>query len=175
MSVAPPEGVWWNQKVPREEKLWVTIAILWAVVMFVMMPLWHIYGKQNPSTETYKVKPEEYVKLTNQFIERYKVGEENGVPVVEPPPGGDVYLLGRQFSWDPVIKLKKGETYRLHISSADVLHGFSVYPMNINFMVIPGYDYVLTVTPTQSGVYHVVCNEYCGPGHQFMVGKIIVE
>ncbi len=175
MSVAPPEGVWWNQKVPKEEKLWVTIAILWAIVMFVMMPLWHIYGKQNPSTETYKVTPEEYVKLTKEFIEKYKVGEENGVPVVEPPPGSDVYFLGRQFSWDPVIKLKKGETYRLHISSADVLHGFSVYPMNINFMVIPGYDYVLTVTPTEAGEYRVVCNEYCGPGHQFMVGKIIVE
>ncbi|NOZ58213.1 MAG: cytochrome C oxidase subunit II [Euryarchaeota archaeon] len=174
MSVTPPEGVWWNQKVPKEEKLWVTIALVWAIVMFVMMPLWHIYGKQNPSTETYKVAPEEFVRLTQEFIEKYKVGEENGVPVVEPPPGGDVYLLGKQFSWEPVIKLKKGETYRLHISSADVLHGFSVYPMNINFMVIPGYDYVLTVTPTQAGVYSVVCNEYCGPGHQVMVGKIIV-
>jgi cytochrome c oxidase subunit 2 len=42
-------------------------------------------------------------------------------------------------------------------------------------MVLPGYDYVLTVTPTTTGEFYVVCNEFCGIGHHQMVGKILVE
>jgi cytochrome c oxidase subunit 2 len=95
--------------------------------------------------------------------------------VVEPPAGSDIYMVAKQWNWYPVLKLKKGATYRLHLSSLDVLHGFSLYPMNINFMVIPDYDYVITITPTEAGEYRVVCNEFCGLGHQLMVGKIIVE
>ena len=47
--------------------------------------------------------------------------------------------------------------------------------MNMNFQVVPGYDHVLTIKPQSPGVYPIVCNEFCGIGHQTMVGKIIVE
>jgi cytochrome c oxidase subunit II len=94
---------------------------------------------------------------------------------VAPEPGGDVYMLGRLWQWYPVVKLKKGETYRLHLSSLDLVHGFSLFPLNLNFMVLPGYEYVLTVTPTEKGEVYAVCNEFCGIGHHQMVGKIIVE
>src|SRR3972149_3949873 len=83
--------------------------------------------------------------------------------------------IGVALAWYPVLKLKKGETYRLPLSSTDLVHGFSLFPLNLNFMVLPGYEYVLTVTPTQSGEVFVVCNEFCGIGHHTMVGKIIVE
>ena len=95
-------------------------------------------------------------------------------PVVPAPPG-EVYLLAKQFFWFPILKLRAGETYRLHISSADFQHGFSLLPMNMNFQIVPGYDHVLTITPQAPGTYHIVCNEFCGIGHQNMVGKIIVE
>ena len=55
------------------------------------------------------------------------------------------------WTWYPVLKLKKGQTYRLHISSLDLQHGFSLQPLNMNFQVLPGYDHVLTLTPTSSG------------------------
>ena len=47
--------------------------------------------------------------------------------------------------------------------------------MNMNFQVVPGYDHVLTIKPTAPGEYPIICNEFCGIGHQQMVGKIIVE
>ncbi len=168
------ERVWWKP-VDKGEKIWIIIALMWAIFLFVMMPWWHYYGKQNPSSETYKVSPEKFQELTNRMIEQYKVGEDAGIPVVAPPPGSDVFLLARQFQWTPVLKFKKGETYRLHLSSMDVQHGFSLQPTNMNFMVLPGYDYVLTMTPTETGTFEVVCNEFCGIGHHAMVGKIIVE
>jgi hypothetical protein len=38
----------------------------------------------------------------------------------------DVYMLGRMWQWYPALKLKKGQTYRLHLSSMDLVHGFSL-------------------------------------------------
>ena len=45
----------------------------------------------------------------------------------------------------------------------------------MNFQVLPGYDHVLTLTPTSKGEFTIVCNEFCGIGHDKMFGKIIVE
>jgi len=42
-------------------------------------------------------------------------------------------------------------------------------------MIVPGYDYVLKVTPTEAGEYGLICNEFCGIGHHLMAGKIIVK
>ncbi|MBF8279984.1 MAG: cyoA [candidate division NC10 bacterium] len=174
MSIQTLKGVWWK-KVDASEKLWLGIALVWCLILFAMMPLWHLKGGQNPSFETYRTTAEQYMKKVDAFVAARKVGEEKGLPVVAPDPGEDVYMLGRLWLWYPVLKLKKGETYRLHLSSVDLVHGFSIFPLNLNFMVLPGYDYVLTVTPTTSGEFYVVCNEFCGIGHHQMVGKILVE
>ena len=118
----------------------------------------------------------EQIKPTvDAFVEEYSIGEEGGIPVVAPPPGSDVYLRASQFQWYPILQLEEGETYRLHLSSLDVVHGFSLQPVNLNFMVVPDYDYVVTLTPTTSGEFSIVCNEYCLVGHHIMTGKIIVE
>jgi heme/copper-type cytochrome/quinol oxidase subunit 2 len=55
-----------------------------------------------------------------------------------------------------------------------VNHGFSLFPVNVNFQIIPGYDYALRVTPTASGDFRIICNEFCGIGHHTMVGRVIV-
>ena len=56
-----------------------------------------------------------------------------------------------------------------------VNHGFSLYPINVNFQVVPGYDYGLRVTPNASGDFRIMCNEFCGIGHHVMVGRVIVD
>lgn len=174
MSIIPVQGIWWK-KIDSQERLWLGIAIVWALVMFLVMPLGHAIGSHNPSSETYKVTTAEYQAKVDDFTKTYQVGTEKGIPVVAPPPGKDIYLLARVWQWSPVLKLKKGETYRFHISSVDLQHGFSLQPMNMNFMALPGYDYVLTITPTKAGEFYIICNEFCGIGHHNMVGKIIVE
>ena len=92
-----------------------------------------------------------------------------------PPPGADVYLAAVSFQWFPIVKLQKGVEYTLHLSSLDVNHGFSLYPINVNFQVVPGYDYGLRVTPNASGDFRIMCNEFCGIGHHLMLGRVIVE
>ncbi len=47
--------------------------------------------------------------------------------------------------------------------------------MNFNLQILPGYDFVVNITPTETGEFSLICNEYCGIGHHKMVGKIIVK
>jgi cytochrome c oxidase subunit 2 len=168
-----PKGVWWKPA-HGAEKVWFGVAFAWCMVLFAMMPMWHWKGGQNPSGIRAKVEPEAYAERVQEFIAEYQVGELNGFPVVEPPPGSHIYLLARMWNWTPVLKLQKDVEYILHLSSLDINHGFALYPINVNFQVVPGYDYGLRVTPTEAGEFEIVCNEFCGINHHNMVGKVIV-
>ncbi len=173
-GVVPPQGVWWKPA-GRQERLWIQIAFAWCMVLFAMMPLWHLKGGQNPSGIRAKVVPTEFYERTREFVAEYQVGEVDGIPVVKPPPGADIYMIGKMWEWYPALILEEDTTYTLHLSALDVNHGFSLYPANVNFQVVPGYDYGLEITPNQPGEYRVVCNEFCGIGHHVMLGSITVE
>jgi cytochrome c oxidase subunit 2 len=172
-AIEPPRGVWWKPA-GRNEKIWVGIAFAWCIVLFAMMPLWHLKGQQNPEGIRHRVDPEQYRARAQEFVEAYTVGEDRGFPIVEPPPGSDVYVVARMWNWSPILRLHKGVEYTLHLSSLDLNHGFSLYPLNINLQVVPDYDYALRVTPTEAGDFRIVCNEFCGIGHHLMIGRLIV-
>jgi cytochrome c oxidase subunit 2 len=120
------------------------------------------------------VDPKAFFARTVAFAQQYKVGDDRGIPIVQPPPGADVYLVGLTFQWYPILRLEQGKEYMLHMSSLDVNHGFSLYPLNVNFAVVPTFDYALRVTPTAAGDFRIICNEFCGIGHHTMVGRVIV-
>lgn len=177
MAIHPPEKrIWWSEPLERSEVTWITIAFIWGLVMFFTMVFWHFTGEQNLSNEAYRIHPETFAERTEAMAEQYTVREEGdtGIPVVRPPPGSDVYMLARLWEWWPILELEEGKDYRLHLSSMDWQHGFSLQPENINIQVHPGYELVLTLTPEGVGEYGVVCNEFCGIGHHQMVGKIYV-
>ncbi|MGH6952707.1 MAG: cytochrome C oxidase subunit II [Alphaproteobacteria bacterium] len=177
MAITPPkERIWWHEPIERTELIWASVGFLWGLVMFFMMIYWHAVGQQNLSTEAYRVTPDAYAAKVQAFADANTVREEGdtGIPVVRPPPGSDVYMLARLWEWWPVLELERGKPYRLHLSSLDWQHGFSLQPVNINLQVHPGYEMVLTLTPTEAGEFSVVCNEFCGIGHHVMVGKIHV-
>jgi cytochrome c oxidase subunit 2 len=173
MSIYQPPADWF--KAPEGvERLWIGLALVWCMVMFTAMPYWYFYGKQNSVGESYLVEPLAFSQRVGQFVQNHKVGDLQGMPIVEPPPGGDAYLQAQMWSWFPIIQLRKDQTYRVHISSMDLQHGFSLLPLNMNFQILPGYDHVLTLTPTSSGEFSIVCNEFCGIGHHLMTGRILV-
>lgn len=177
MAIFPPSSkVWWNEPVAKAELVWIAIAFIWGLIMFFMMIYWHIYGEQNLSTQVGRIDPDVYLQRTEAFAEQYKVREEgeSGMPVVKPPPGGDAYMVARTFDWWPVLELEAGKQYRLHLSSVDYQHGFSLQPVNMNIQVHPGLEHIVTITPREKGVYGVICNEYCGLGHHVMTGRIHV-
>jgi cytochrome c oxidase subunit 2 len=172
---SPSERIWWKEPIEGVELTWIIVGFLWGLVMFFMMIYWHGYGRQNLSNEAYKTTPEAFSAKAQAMTEKYKVREEAGIPVVAPPAGSDVYLIARLWQWWPILELEKDKSYRLHLSSLDWQHGFSLQPTNINIQVHPGYDMVLTVQPDKAGTYGIVCNEFCGAGHHVMVGRLYVK
>lgn len=175
MAISPPsDRLWWKQPIHKVELIWIIVAFLWGIAMFLMMIYWHAFGEQNLSSEAYRTTPAAYAAKVDAMIAAHTVRQEGAYPVVRPPPGSDVYIMGRVYMWWPMLELVKGETYRLHVSSIDLQHGFSLQPVNINVQVHPGYEMVMTITPNQAGEFGIVCNEYCGLGHHTMTGRIYV-
>lgn len=177
MAIHPPENrIWWNEPIAKGELVWISLAFLWGLIMFFMMIYWHLEGQQNLSPEVYRIDPAGFEQRATEFTDKYKVREEGdtGLPVVKPPPGSDIYMLARLWEWWPILELEKGQSYRLHLSSLDWQHGFSLQPNGINIQVHPGLEHIVTITPTQAGQFSVVCNEFCGLGHHTMVGRIHV-
>lgn len=177
-AILPPaERLWYKHPIDRVEGTWIAIALTWCLVMFFMMVGWHIWGNQNLSTETYRTTPDKFMAKTQAMVDKYTVRTETDekTPVVKPPPGSDVYMLARLWSFYPILELEVGKTYRLHLTAMDYNHGFSLQPANINIQMVPGFEHVVTVTPNQTGTYSVVCNEFCGIGHHKMVGRIYVK
>jgi cytochrome c oxidase subunit II len=168
-----PKGVWWKPA-HRTEKIWVTIAFVWCLILFAMMPFWHLRGGQNASGIRHRVEPAAFSARVDEFIATYQVGDDRGYPIVAPPPGSDIYLEATMWSWRPVLQLEKDAEYILHISARDVNHGFGLVPLNVNLQIVPGYDYALRVTPNAAGDFRIICNEFCGIGHHMMIGRVIV-
>ena len=177
-SYTVPAKDWGTEPIERTEVLWIIIAFSWCLFMFGWMISWHWIGNQNMANEAYKVIPDAYAKKVEDFTAKYTVRKDTSdpnLPVVAPPPGADVYLAASRWQWRPVLELQKGKSYRVHISSLDWDHGFSLQPENINFTAYPGYEQVVTMTPNKSGQFGIVCNEYCGIGHHTMLGRIYVK
>lgn len=177
-AILPPsDRLWYKHPIDRVEGTWITIALIWCLILFVMMVGWHIWGKQNLSNETYRTPPDKFMAKAQAMVDAYTVRTETDeqIPVVAPPAGSDIYLLGRLWAFWPILELEKDKTYRLHITAMDYNHGMSIQPANINIQLVPGFEHVVTITPNQSGTYSLVCNEYCGIGHHRMVSRLYVK
>ncbi|HEB78597.1 MAG TPA: cytochrome C oxidase subunit II [Methylothermaceae bacterium] len=59
-------------------------------------------------------------------------------------------------------------------ASIDVLHGVHMPMTNMSTMIVPGYVAEVTTTFPKPGDYPMLCNEYCGLGHDYMWSKVTV-
>ncbi len=175
LSTLLPPRRRWLAKLGPDERQWVTIAFVWCLVLFTGIYVWMAIGEQQTPIESYRIEPMAFQQEVDAFIEEYQVDERDGAAIVAPPPGSNVYLQANQFAFRPVLQLEQGETYRLLTSSTDVQHGLSLQPTNLNFQVLPGYLYVIEITPDETGEFPIICNEYCGLGHHLMTGLIVVD
>lgn len=98
-------------------------------------------------------------------------------PRVEQTAAGYVvYAKAMAYSFMPTdMRVKKGVPVTFYITSADVQHGFNIEGTNVNVQVLPGEVARVIYTFDKAGEYRIICNEYCGLGHQNMFGKVLVE
>ncbi len=79
--------------------------------------------------------------------------------------------------WQPgIIEVEAGESLKLRLTSADVVHGFAVGQMDgTETEVHPGKFTEFTITIHEPGTYTYYCTRWCGPNHWRMRGTIEVE
>jgi cytochrome c oxidase subunit 2 len=87
----------------------------------------------------------------------------------------EAYYVARIFSFAPAsIEIPAGSRVTFYVTSADVEHGFSIPETGVNTMVTPGWVSTVSHTFTTPGTLLLICNEYCGSGHQLMAAKVVV-
>jgi cytochrome c oxidase subunit 2 len=86
-----------------------------------------------------------------------------------------IEIHAKKFEYRPAeITLRKGETYRLHLTSDDVLHSLRIRELGLNGAMKPNEFTDVLFTPTQTGDFRADCGVYCGAGHKTMVLTIHV-
>ncbi|WP_163581861.1 cytochrome c oxidase subunit II [Gracilibacillus saliphilus] len=80
------------------------------------------------------------------------------------------------FAFNPGnVEVPVGAEIEFTMTSKDVSHGVQIPGTNVNAMVLPGHIQKITQTFDEPGEYLVLCNEYCGAGHQAMFTTITVK
>jgi len=94
-----------------------------------------------------------------------------------PGPSQTLHITAKKYSFQPAaIHVKRGSQVVLEISTLDVQHGFQVHGLGISESLQKGRPTLVSFTaPDKAGEYELQCNIICGPGHEHMEGKIIVE
>jgi cytochrome c oxidase subunit 2 len=168
-SVTPPQPGW-ATRLPRDERLffWLVLGSVVAMTLFVIG--WLFVGHQNVPAQARATTPAAFSAQVAEFAKRY--GGADGRVYV--PPGTDAYLLASRYAWYPNLVLESGTEYRIWLSSADALHGFSLIGQNLNLEVAPRHAMGAKFTIGDPGRYLIVCNEFCGLGHARMQGQLDV-
>jgi cytochrome c oxidase subunit 2 len=85
----------------------------------------------------------------------------------------ELHVVARMWAYQmPAVELPAGSELDIYLTSGDVLHGFHIDRTNVNLMAVPGTVTYARVRFSEPGEYPIVCHEYCGIGHQQMVGVI---
>jgi cytochrome c oxidase subunit II len=102
-----------------------------------------------------------------------------------PPDGAlPIYVVAKQWMWKAQHPGGQREINELHIpvhrpvrlimASQDVIHSFFIPAFRVKHDVVPGRYQVLWFEPSRTGVFQLLCAEFCGTDHSRMSGRIVV-
>jgi cytochrome c oxidase subunit 2 len=88
----------------------------------------------------------------------------------------EAYYVAHIFAFAPArIEIPAGSRVTFFVTSSDVMHGFSIPETGVNAAVEPGWVSSVAHTFATPGTFLLICNEYCGSGHQLMAAKVVVK
>ncbi|SFD37535.1 cytochrome c oxidase subunit 2 [Lentibacillus persicus] len=151
----------------RLEEIWLSVSAGVLVLFMVIVGYQAFALGMGPPSHQETIDPQK-VDETEPFDEPgvYETGENEY----------EVVMTLQAFSFTPnEIEVPAGAEVTFTMTSKDVTHGFQVAGTNINAMVMPGHIQKITHTFKEPGNYLVLCNEYCGTGHQLMSTEIMVK
>lgn len=84
-----------------------------------------------------------------------------GIDRLDPAAHDDFVLIG-------VLVVPADRPTVVHLSSKDVIHGFTLATMRVKQDVMPGLPVTTWFTPVTTGTWEVGCSQLCGLGHYRM-------
>lgn len=85
-------------------------------------------------------------------------------------------ISARKFEFAPnALKVNKGDTVKISITSSDVPHGFNLSAFGINKTITPGETATVEFVADKTGSFPFFCSVFCGSGHSTMRGTLVVE
>jgi cytochrome c oxidase subunit II len=151
----------------RLEEIWLTISCGILVIFMLVIGYQTVALGMGPPSNKQTIDPRK-VDQTAPFDKPgiKKIGDHEY----------EVVMTLQVFAFNPRnIEVPAGSKVNFILTSKDVEHGFEVAGTDISAMVLPGYIQKTSQTFTKPGTYLVVCNEYCGAGHQMMSATITVK
>jgi len=119
--------------------------------------------------------PEAGGRIDPQMVHSTSPFDAPGVREIT-PGRYEAVIVASAWSFNPAeIRVPAGAEVTFISTATDVLHGIGVEGTRINMMLIPGQVTRSTYTFERPGEHLIICHEYCGLGHHFMFGKVIVE
>jgi cytochrome c oxidase subunit 2 len=101
-----------------------------------------------------------------------------------PDDATTIYMIGKQWMWKAQhpggqreineLHVEAGQSYRILLTSEDVIHSFFVPAFRLHMDVLPGRYTSTWFKATKPGTYHLLCSQYCGSDHAGMVGRVVV-
>ena len=151
----------------RYEKLWLSIGLVILAFFIATLSIAALSEGFVPPSDDQSIDPTK-VAQTPPFDHPglRKVGDH----------AYEAYYVAHIFAYDPAtITVPVGSRVTFYVTSTDVEHGFSIPATAVNMMVTPGWVNSLSHTFKEAGTFLLVCNEYCGAGHQTMAAKVVVQ
>jgi cytochrome c oxidase subunit 2 len=105
-------------------------------------------------------------------------------PMLTPPDDAmEIEATGQMWKWTFVypdgktvdsLVLPIDKPVKLNLKSPDVLHSLYIPAFRIKQDVVPGGDNMMWFIPQKMGKYDILCAEYCGQLHSYMLSSVSV-
>ena len=150
------------------ERRWIAVALLAVGFLVSIITIDAFIHSVNPPGKVETVDSAR-LHLSKEFAE-----SNLGVQI---DANGDIIvrMVAGRYSFFPkhiAVPAETNVTFRW--VSMDVLHGVHIPMTNMSTMIVPGYVAQITTSFPKPGEYPVLCNEYCGLGHNHMWSNISV-
>lgn len=154
--------------VDRLERKWINITLLTVGLLVAIITIDAFLHGINPPSKVETIDSAK-LHLSKEFAES-NLGvqlDDKGTIVVR--------MVAGRYSFFPKHIAVPAETkLTFRWVSMDVLHGVHIPMTNMSTMIVPGYVAEITTSFPKPGEYPVLCNEYCGLGHNHMWSNISV-
>lgn len=154
-------------KMHRFEEIWLVIAVVIIIGSMVVTGYQAFAKEMGPPSHKETIDPQK-VEQTAPFDNPgiFETGDNEY----------DVVMTLEIFNFNPGdIEVPVGSKVNFIMTSKDVVHGMQIIDTNVNAMVVPGHIQTISQTFNEPGEYLILCNEYCGAGHQLMSTTITVK